>query len=49
MSPPPRVALVQYRAGVHGYEKPEEDLPRGVLPAVLGVWRDAIANGFYVQ
>jgi acetyl esterase/lipase len=48
VDPPPRTALVVFQAGVHGYERAEEDLPRGVLPAVLQLWRDAIDGGYYV-
>ena len=49
VTPPPRATLTQFQAGVHGYEKPEEDLPRGVLPAVLQVWLDAIEGGYYTE
>ena len=27
MDPPPKVRLVQYQAGIHGYTTPEPDLP----------------------
>ena len=48
LDPQPRTALVVFQAGVHGYEKPEEDLPNGVLPAVAQLWDEAIANGYYL-
>jgi hypothetical protein len=48
LDPPPRTALVRFQAGVHGYEKAEEDLPRGVLPAVISLWNEAIGRGFYL-
>jgi hypothetical protein len=48
LDPRPRASLVLFQAGVHGYEKPEEDLPRGVLPAVLELWREAIDAGYYI-
>ena len=46
--PQPRVRVVQYDAGVHGYTKPEKDLPLGIAPAVAKVWDDAIRNGYYL-
>jgi hypothetical protein len=48
LDPAPRTSLTVFQAGVHGYEKPEEDLPAGVLPAVATLWDTAIANGFYL-
>jgi hypothetical protein len=47
LNPRPRAAVVRFQAGVHGYEKPEADLPRGVLPAVLRLWSEAIQHGYY--
>jgi hypothetical protein len=49
VNPRPRASVVLFQAGVHGYEKPEEDLPRGVLPAVLQLWQDAIDGGYYTN
>jgi hypothetical protein len=49
IEPRPRVALVRFLAGVHGYEKVEEGLPRGVLPAVLQLWSTAINRGYYLE
>jgi acetyl esterase/lipase len=46
--PVPRVALVSFQAGVHGYEQPEENLPYGVLPAVLDLWAQAIDRSYYL-
>ncbi|MCD6028578.1 MAG: hypothetical protein K0S78_752 [Thermomicrobiales bacterium] len=48
MTPAPRTKLIQFQAGVHSYERPEEDLPRGVLPAVTKWWDDEIREGFFV-
>ncbi|MCC7368708.1 MAG: hypothetical protein IT306_09810 [Chloroflexi bacterium] len=48
LDPQPRTALVVFQAGVHGYEKPEDDLPNGVLPAVAQLWDEAIAEGYYL-
>ena len=48
MNPAPRTKLVQFQAGVHSYERPEEDLPRGLLPAVAKWWDDEIRAGFFV-
>jgi hypothetical protein len=47
MSPPPKVRLVLFGAGVHGYMKPEPDLPRGIGPAVANLWHTAITEGYY--
>jgi hypothetical protein len=48
VNPPPRTSFTLFQAGVHGYEKTEDDLPRGVLPAVLQLWCDAIDGGYYL-
>ncbi|MFI5267651.1 MAG: hypothetical protein ACHQ7M_09780, partial [Chloroflexota bacterium] len=47
MDPPPKARIVLFQAGVHGYEKPEDGLPRGMLPAIVSLWRDAIEGGYY--
>jgi hypothetical protein len=47
MNPPPKVKLVQFKAGTHGYTRAEEGLPRGVLPAVGKLWYDAIMGGYF--
>ena len=47
MKPPPKVRLVQFKAGTHGYTTPEPGLPEGVLPAAAKLWYDAIMNGYY--
>jgi hypothetical protein len=39
--------LVQFGAGVHGYERPEPGLPRGIAPAVFQLFYDALMGGFY--
>jgi hypothetical protein len=48
MNPAPRAHKVLFKGGVHGYERPEEDLPRGLLPAVVKLWDDAIREGYFV-
>ena len=48
LDPQPRADVVVFQAGVHGYEKPEEDLPAGVLPAVASLWETAITRGYYL-
>ena len=48
MHPPPRVHLTRFQAGVHSYLRPEENLPRGVAPAMGQLWLDAITRGFYL-
>lgn len=48
MSPAPRARIMVFGAGVHSYEKPEEELPRGTLPAVAEIWNQAITGGYYL-
>lgn len=48
ISPPPRVRVVEFGTGTHAYEKVEDGLPMGLLPAVAGMWHDAITQGYYV-
>ena len=48
INPPPKVRVVQYDAGVHGYTKSEKDLPLGIAPAVAKVWDEAIRSGYYL-
>ncbi len=49
MNPPPKVRLVQFMAGVHGYTRAEPDLPMGPFPAVAKLWHDAIMSGYYAD
>jgi hypothetical protein len=49
MNPRPKASLVVFQGGVHGYERPEDDLPRGLLPAVVQLWDDAIRGGYYLD
>jgi len=47
MNPAPKTHLVQFGAGVHGYERPEPGLPKGIAPAVFQLFYDALMGGFY--
>jgi hypothetical protein len=47
MKPAPKAQVVVFNAGVHSYEKAEEGLPRGTLPAVAELWKRAIEGGYY--
>lgn len=47
MKPAPNVNLVQFEAGNHHYERPEPDLPMGLVPAVTKLWDEAIQAGYY--
>jgi hypothetical protein len=49
MRPSPKARLVQFDAGVHGYAKAEDGLPKGILPAIMKVWNEAITGGYYVS
>ena len=48
MSPAPKIAVVRFGAGIHSYWAPEEGLPMGTLPAVIGLWEDAISGGYFL-
>ena len=47
MSPAPKVELYAFDAGIHNYSAPEKDLPRGVAPAGIQIWFDAIMRGYF--
>lgn len=47
LDPAPRVALVQFDAGIHTFWKPEEGLPLGIAPAVAALWEQAIDGGYF--
>ena len=49
MKPAPKVRLVEFQAGIHAYSTPEPGLPRGVAPAVVQLWHQAIMNGYYTD
>ena len=49
MDPPPKVSLVELKAGTHGYANAEPGLPLGVLPAIANIWHEAITNGYYLD
>jgi hypothetical protein len=49
MKPAPKVHVVEYGAGVHGYTKAEKDLPLGIAPAITKTWYDAIMGGYFVK
>jgi hypothetical protein len=49
MKPAPKVRVVEYGAGVHGYTKAEKDLPMGIAPAITKTWYDAIMGGYFVK
>lgn len=49
MKPAPKARVIKFGAGVHSYEKPEEGLPRGTLPAVAEIWNQAITGGYYLS
>jgi hypothetical protein len=48
LNPAPKARLVLFGAGVHGYMRPEPDLPSGIGPAVANLWDTAIQEGYYV-
>ena len=47
MRPAPRLRVVRFEAGSHQYERPEPDLPMGLLPAVTTLWHEAIEAGYF--
>jgi hypothetical protein len=48
MTPAPKVRVVKLGTGTHGYEKPEDGLPMGLVPSIARMWDEAIMNGYYV-
>ncbi|MGH2513902.1 MAG: hypothetical protein ACRDGQ_14625, partial [Candidatus Limnocylindrales bacterium] len=48
MNPAPKVRVMRFGTGVHNYERPEDGLPRGTLPAVVELWDRAITGGYYL-
>jgi hypothetical protein len=49
LDPAPKARLTVWGAGVHGYMKAEEGLPKGIGPAIAKFWKDAITGGYYLQ
>ena len=49
MRPAPKVRVVRFDAGIHGYNElePEEGLPIGVAPIGALLWHEAITGGYY--
>jgi hypothetical protein len=47
MKPAPKVRVVRFDAGTHGYSAPEEGLPMGVAPVGALLWHEAIMSGYY--
>ena len=48
MTPPPKTHVVWYGAGVHGYVKPEKDLPMSIGPSLIKVWNQAFTDGYFL-
>ena len=49
IEPPPRVRLTQFGAGVHTYNKAEEGLPLGIVPAVAELYHEGITRGYFLS
>ncbi len=49
MRPAPRVDLSCFEAGSHHYERAEEGLPLGLVPAMVELWTQAIDEGFFLM
>lgn len=49
MKPAPRVDVVHFEAGVHCIWIPEENLPMGIVPAVIKSWDEAIMQGYFAS
>jgi hypothetical protein len=47
IDPAPKVRVVQFGTGAHGYQKAEEGLPMGLSPAAITLWYEAIMAGYY--
>jgi pimeloyl-ACP methyl ester carboxylesterase len=49
MKPAPKVRVVHFDGGIHGYTAPEKDLPMGVAPIGALLWHEAITGGYYTS
>lgn len=47
IDPAPKAHVIQLLTGAHTYQRPEEGLPKGLTPAVMAIWHDAIMSGYY--
>ncbi|HWO42773.1 MAG TPA: hypothetical protein VNO43_13315 [Candidatus Eisenbacteria bacterium] len=47
MTPPPKIALTRFGAGVHSFWKAEKDLPLGIAPSVVKSWHEAVTGGYF--
>jgi hypothetical protein len=48
IDPAPKVRLTKFGAGVHTYNKAEEGLPLGIVPAVAELYHQGITNGYFL-
>jgi hypothetical protein len=48
IDPAPKVRLTQFGAGVHTYNKAEEGLPLGIVPAVADLYHEGITSGYFL-
>ncbi|WP_454854639.1 hypothetical protein [Rhizobium binxianense] len=46
--PAPRVELSRFDAGTHAYERAEDGLPFGLVPAMVELWKEAIEAGYFM-
>jgi hypothetical protein len=47
MKPAPKLRIVYFDAGIHGYGAAEDGLPMGVAPVGALLWHEAITGGYY--
>lgn len=48
IDPAPKVRVVHWGAGVHNYQKAEDDLPKGIAPSVAALYVEAIEAGYFL-
>jgi hypothetical protein len=48
IEPAPKVRVVQFGTGAHAYQRAEEGLPSGLIPAAIELWLEAIHSGYYL-
>jgi hypothetical protein len=49
IDPAPKVRLTRCGAGVHTYNKAEEGLPLGIVPAVAELYHEGITGGYFLS
>lgn len=49
LDPAPKASVIQFMTGAHSYQRPEDGLPKGLAPAAMALWHQAIMGGYYMK